>query len=265
MFDPPSGVFRFRYFIPATLILALLVLGWILLQGRMWNQTPTDRAVKKQETPPPPPASALVPSAPPEPMVLDLGGNRYSVGAITFDKKSRTISIPASVNMREGAVEYLLVGRNGKVHEAVFTTDADARDIHVAALLLGIKPSGDLGPENAAATVRRGGAVVAWAEWDRNGPPAKIFLNETVNLSDPSSGTTVDTLPASAWLYNGSRIEPDGAFAASRGGSIISIIRDDDALINNPGASRDNDEIHTPNALKLPKQGHPVRIVFQVK
>jgi hypothetical protein len=35
--------------------------------------------------------------------------------------------------------------------------------------------------------------------------------------------------------------------------------------VNNPGASRDNDEIHTPNAAKLPKKDHPVRIILQVK
>jgi hypothetical protein len=237
------------------------------------------QATEPQAVPPAPPAvqpanpevappanpSQATPPVAPEPMVRDLGDNRYAVGAVTFDKKARTITIPAAVNMLKGAVEYVLVQRKGKVHEAVFTTEADARDIHVAALLLGIKPAGDLGPQNTAATVRRDVAVVAWAEWDRNGPPAKVFLNETVNLSDPSSGTTVGTLPPGAWLYNGSRIEPDGVLAASRGGSIISIIRDDDALVNNPGTSRDNDEIHTPNDGKLPKQGHPVRIILQLK
>ncbi|MCP5532422.1 MAG: hypothetical protein H7A48_04565 [Akkermansiaceae bacterium] len=233
---------------------------------------------RKPEAPPLPERSAagdtaeasappLAPEAPADakPMVRDLGDGRFSVGEVTFDKTTRTITIPAAVNMREEAVEYVLVGNSGKVHESVFSTPAEARDIHVAALLLGVKPASDLGPENSAATVSRGGAVVAWAEWDRNGPPAKVFLNETVNVSDPETGEVVGTLPSGAWLYNGSRIEADGVFAASRDASIISIIRDGAALVNNPGASRDNDEIHTPNADKLPKKGHPVRIVLQVK
>jgi hypothetical protein len=198
-------------------------------------------------------------------MVLNLGGGRYSVGAVTFDRKTREITIPAAVNMREGPVEYVLVGNKGKVHEAVFTTDAEARDIHVAALLLGVKPEPDLGPENSATVVKQQGAVVMRVEWDRNGPPEKIFLNETVNQANPSTGEISGTLPSGAWLYNGSRIEPDGVFAATRHASIISIIRDDDALINNPGTSRDNDEIHTPNTAKLPKKGHPVRVIMKVK
>lgn len=214
----------------------------------------------------PAPAPAEVPSAvPTEPKVVDLGGGRLSIGAVTLDRKTRAMTIPAEVNMREGAVEYVLVSRGGKVHESIFVTDATATDIHVAALLLGLQPQPDLGPENAATIVRKQGAVAIRAEWDTNGPPQKVFLNETVNLSDPSTGKVSATLPSGAWLYNGSRMEADGVFAATRHGSIISIIRDDDALVNNPGASRDNDEIHTPNAAKLPKKGHPVRIVVQVR
>ena len=200
-----------------------------------------------------------------KPMVVDLGGGRYSIGTVLFDSKSRTITIPAEVNMREGAVEYILVGSKGKVHEAVFTTQAVAQDIHFAALLLKVKPAADLGPQNSAATLRRECAAVITVEWDRNGPPEKIFLNETVTLIDPSTKVVSATLPPGAWLYNGSRIEADGVFAATRSASIISIIRDDDALLNNPGATRDNDEIHTPNAAKLPQEGHPVRIILQLK
>lgn len=270
MVCPSSGASKIWKFLCAALVLCLLAGGWFLMKHR-----PKDPPIAVQ-APPPAPVSAVKPAetpaeptpapvTPPEPQIVDLGGGRISIGAVTLDRKTREITIPAAVNMREGAVEYVLVGRNGKVHEAVFTTDAGARDVHVAALLLGVKPEPDLGPENSAAIVRRQGAVAIRVEWDRNGPPEKIFLNETVNLSDPSTKAVSGTLPSGAWLYNGSRIEPDGVFAATRHESIISIIRDDDALVNNPGASRDNDEIHTPNAAKLPKQGHPVRIVLQVK
>lgn len=258
----------FRRLVLAAGILAIGFAGWLYFEdsgpGRPPSTARETVAEDKSEPPSPVPESGKSVPAP-EPMVRDLGENRYSVGAITFDKKARTITIPAAVNMTGEAVEYVLVSRHGKVHESVFITDADARDIHLAALLMGMKPAADLGPENAAATVRSGAAAIAWAEWDRNGPPARVYLNETVSLSDPSSGENTGTLPSGAWLYNGSRIEPDGTFAASRGGSIISIIRDDDALVNNPGASRDNDEIHTPNAEALPKTGHPVRITLQLK
>jgi hypothetical protein len=200
-----------------------------------------------------------------ETIVADLGGGRLSLGAVTLDRRTREICIPAVVNMREGPVEYVLVGRNGKVHEAVFSTDAEARDIHVAALLLGVKPQSDLGPPDSAAVVSGQGAVVIRVEWERNGPTQGAFLNETVTMSDPLTGQVSRLLPSGAWLYNGSRIEADGGFAATRSGSIISIIRDSDALVSNPGASRDNDEIHNPNSAKLPEKGYPVRILLKVR
>lgn len=254
-------------------LLTVLIVG---LMGGAWFFRNSDRSKSGKEAvapaaipvpaeKPAPSAPQAAPAAPTEPKVVDLGGGRLSIGAVKLDRKTRALTIPAEVNMREGAVEYVLVSRGGKVHESVFVTDATATDIHVAALLLGLQPEPDLGPQNAATIVRKQGAVVIRAEWDTNGPPEKIFLNETVNLSDPSTGAVSASLPSGAWLYNGSRMEADGVFAATRHGSIISIIRDDDALVNNPGASRDNDEIHTPNAAKLPKKGHPVRIVVQVR
>lgn len=210
--------------------------------------------------PPGTPAEAL---PGPAPVVEDRGGGCYRIGRIDFDQGARTITIPAAVHMREGPVEYLLVTRQGKVHETVFVTDADPRDIHVAALLLGVRPQPDLGPPDAAVEVGDRGAVTAWVEWERNGPPARVPLNEVVAVADPATGGRRGTLPGSSWLYNGSAIA-GAEFLASKVGSIVSIIRDPEALVNNPGASRDNDEIHTPNAGRLPKLEHPVRIVLKV-
>jgi hypothetical protein len=264
-----QGVLRILKWLSAVLILGLVLFAWLRLQV----PAPESGA---NHIPPPVPAPVPVPDVKPEPAAhmseipagstfVELGGGRLAIGAVTLDRKSREIIIPAEVNMREGAVEYVLVGRDGKVHESVFTTTAAARDIHVAALLLGMKPEPDLGPENSGTAVRRESAAVISVEWDSNGPPVRIFLNETVNLSDPSTDTVAGNLPSGAWLYNGSRFEGDGVFAATRYASIISIIRDPDALVNHPGTSRDNDKIHTPNAAKLPKTGHPVRIILHVK
>jgi hypothetical protein len=261
-----QGVAKLAKFFSAVLILGVLLgLGW-----RFHVFTPAPEATIVAPVPAPVPIVksepiARVHEAPAEPAVVDLGGGRVSIGTVTLDRNSREISIPAEVKMREGPVEYVLVGRAGKVHESVFTTHATAHDIHVAALLAGVTPEPDLGPQNSATAVRRESAVVIVVEWDQNGPPQRIFLNETVNLSNPSTGAASAQLPSGAWIYNGSRFEPDGVFAANRHASIISIIRDPDALVNHPGATRDNDEIHTPNAAKLPKIGHPVRIILRVK
>lgn len=196
--------------------------------------------------------------------VKDLGDGRFRIGHVEVDSARKTITLPATVHMDSGRVEYVLVTRSGKIHEAVFVTDAEPSHVHLAALLLGIKPAADLGPDHAAAPLGTTGVVQAWIQWDRNGPPARLSLTDTVTLAHPETGKPIGPLPSGLWLYNGSRVE-QGSFLADRDGSLISLIRDPDALINNPGASRDDDEIHVPHALRLPKVKTPVRVVLRVR
>ncbi|BCX46983.1 hypothetical protein HAHE_08910 [Haloferula helveola] len=224
---------------------------------------PTPEPSGPPESPP-----AEVPGATPpnESAVVPLGDERYRIGRVEFDKSKRTITVPAAVLMRENPVEYMLVTRKGKVHESVFVTDVEPRDIHVAALLMGMQPTAELGPMEQALAVPKGSAIQAWIEWDRNGPPAKINLHEALALTGAGGdGAGQSPAPATLWLYNGSRVQQDGTFVASRDGSVISIIRDGEALINYPGSTRDNDEVHIPNTEALPKVGHPVRIVFKLR
>jgi len=256
---------------PALRRTVLILLPAVALGGLGWLAW---RAVAAAPRPDPPvaaqpveprPIDAAAPGAEPAapgPSVVPLGGDNYRIGAIEFDRGRRTIRIPAAVNMVEDAVEYLLVTRTGKVHESVFVTDAAPADLHLAALLLGLRPSEDLGPLDAGMVPPRESAVEAWVEWDRNGPPARVPLHECVALAGPGSS---GGLPAGLWLYNGSRLVGGGTFTATRDGSLISIIRDPDALINYPGISRDDDELHRPNAGRLPPPQHPVRVVLRLR
>jgi hypothetical protein len=65
------------------------------------------------------------------------------------------------------------------------------------------------------------------------------------------------------WVYNGS-FAVAGVLAAQRGGSIIALITDPSALVNNPKPDRADDEIHLVNPQALPREGTPVEIVFKV-
>ena len=72
--------------------------------------------------------------------VQDLGDGRLAIGEVVADATTREISFPAQVNMRTGPLEYALVHANGKIHESLFKTAVRPEDIHLAALLLGMKP-----------------------------------------------------------------------------------------------------------------------------
>src|SRR5437773_10746835 len=66
----------------------------------------------------------------------EVGPGLFEIGRVRFSKTEGTVSIPAQVNMPEGAVEYFLVTTTGKTHESVFRTDAEPYHIQLAMLLL---------------------------------------------------------------------------------------------------------------------------------
>lgn len=59
---------------------------------------------------------------------------------ITVDAKAGTVSIPAVVNEARQEIEYLLIHRRGKTHEAVFVTKSKPSVINAALLMLGLEP-----------------------------------------------------------------------------------------------------------------------------
>src|SRR5438876_190024 len=66
----------------------------------------------------------------------------FHLADVKIDKRQRTVSFPAVMNLRQGAMEYFLVTSWGKVHESILRTDTEPFRIHVAMLLLGAKDAG---------------------------------------------------------------------------------------------------------------------------
>ena len=191
-----------------------------------------------------------------------LADGKLRIGGVTLDPVARTARFQASVNMVAGPIEYVLVTEAGKKHESVFLTSATPRDIHLAMLLLGVKPdAGNAAPDGKIAVPARA-AVTATVEWETNGPVAKHPLAETVSLTgnDPEEPTS-RTVADGAWLYSGSAFDGNG-FRAAREGNIIALIGDEAALLNNAGEDHRNDDIHVPNKKLLPRLGAPVTVVL---
>ena len=66
-----------------------------------------------------------------------IGPGIFEMGQVRLDKKDRTISFPAVLNLDHGPMEYFLVTPYGKKHESILRTGAQPFHIHVAMLLLG--------------------------------------------------------------------------------------------------------------------------------
>ncbi|HEX7859207.1 MAG TPA: YdjY domain-containing protein [Verrucomicrobiae bacterium] len=220
------------------------------------------------------------------PPVRELGNGRLQIGQIEVDAKAKAITFAAVINMRDGVVEYLVVNAKGKVHESLLRTDIEPFHIHTAMLLLGAKTA-----TNSEAA--------AFFDPKREIPGPKITIE--VALPPPEKkGVEIETLLAFAeskrpvnmndlphWIYNGSRftdtpgLEPVAAgapqrqqdskreaekvFMAQREGSIVSLIADPNALVNNPRKDRENDELWILNTEVIPPVGTPVQVSFKLE
>ena len=94
--------------------------------------------------------------------------------------------------------------------------------------------------------------------WQRGRKEVRRPLAEFVGIE-----SRVRPGPSRNWLYNGSFLV-NGEFAAQRGGSIVSLITDASALVNNPWPDRDDDEIHQVRGKALPPEDTPVEIILRI-
>jgi hypothetical protein len=198
--------------------------------------------------------------------VRQIDTNTLAVGLVTLHKAERTLTLPAKVNMVDQIIEYALVTTDGKRHESLLTTDAQPRDLHVAALLLGVKPAG-LAVANGVLKIPTAAEVEIEVNWPIHGGVRRMPLHQLVGqLKNADPGVTVreiEALEPGNWLYSGSETTP-GRFEAQAQGSFISVIADPAALINNPRLSRLNDKLHVPNKPQLPAVGTSVQVVIRL-
>ncbi len=187
-----------------------------------------------------------------------LPGGSFQVGLVRLEQSARSASFPAFVNLREVTTEYVVVHKTGKTHESIFRTDARPQDVHVAMLLLGVKPAmtNAFGPDGKG--VPTGTRVLCNISWTNDGARVEFAAEDLV-----LNRQTQEAMSRGEWIYNGSNFS-EGAFTAQRDGSIISTHIDPDALINNPRSGRENDDLYAPFEARLPPIGTPVEITIRV-
>lgn len=155
--------------------------------------------------------------------VKKIGANLYRVGGVTIDSKLQVAVFPAEVNQIIGLIEYALVTEQGKTHESFLSTKIKPRDVHVAMLLLGVKPPGNVSVE------------IAWKEggkWTRK-PITNCIAQYPLEVASEQENKETEKsfkLEPSSWTWTGSRVRPSGVLAADELGSILSLQPDPDAM-----------------------------------
>lgn len=189
----------------------------------------------------------------PKPTIDSIGNGIFKVGGVRLDKNTSTLSFPGSVNMTNLVVEYAIVGEKGKRHESVLAAKVPPHHIHLAALLLGAT--------NRTETVASGSPLAGhpmdiWISWSSGEVEMRVPLENLIR-----KGSEGPRMTRGVWLYNGSRVI-GGTFIAERDESIVSIMEDPDALVNNPRPGRENDDLWFVNGEVVPPMDTPVEITF---
>lgn len=273
--SPPSNHGTVAAF-PAALVVALILAAsqaFTVAQppspGSSRPEIPVALSAGPPDRSPPPEASAWS-----NMVIRPVGPGLFELGQVRFDRPNRTITFPATVNMLQGPVEYLLVAGYGKTHESILRTAAEPFHLHLAMLLLDAK--GAALPTNAPVTADRppprpgqltaptaqpfvGDSIHIDVAWIRDGTPVRQPASDFIlNLRDGQP------MSAGPWTYNGGQVV-QGFFTAQQIGSIAAVVSDPDALINNPRAGRDNDDIWAVRTNAIPPLNTPVEVILQLR
>ena len=188
------------------------------------------------------------------PKIRQISPGVFEIGKVRLDKATHSVTFPAVVNMTEAIVEYVVVTSQGKVHESLLRTDAVPKDIHVAMLLLDAKGSGtNVVPPDPLKPIP-GDPVSIEVSWTVKGKRKRVPAEKLIFNTE-----TKTNLSPGPWIYNGSLVE-NGTFLADPEGSIVSLITDPFALVNNPRPGRDNDDLCEVDSKAVPPLDTPVKV-----
>jgi hypothetical protein len=189
-------------------------------------------------------------------------GSAEKLPFIHVDAKARTIAIECQALNVNIPLEFFCVTDGGNEHESVLRTPAKPSDIHFALLMLGLTPG-------APATF-----LPARRLWlPPHGPPLHIECKYLLNgkpMDVPAyrmmrSLKTKKEMPPAVWVFDGSRVMPDGVYAADVTGYVVSICNFDLTMIDVPHmVSNSNETLEWEyNPDLVPPKGTAVTMVIE--
>lgn len=192
------------------------------------------------------------PSTPQSP-ISKIGPGLFRVGAIDLDvnKTSPTLRMPAQVNMQEGMIELLACSSEGKLHESLFLAHVEPYHLHLALLLMGLKPKGGVRYQGDTKQPQ-GDKVVIYVE--KNGRRrVEDYIWDRVREAP---------MERTGWVFTGSRMV-EGGYGAQLTRTLITTYRDPYAILDNPLPSGADDTVYEVNHRVTPPVGTTVTLVIQ--
>ena len=236
---------------------AMFVAGLLLsLESGAFAQGGPGGGQPPPEIPPPPPGPPPIPGELRELPRAELIGSGVRIGGVLVDPVKREATVPCELNMREGLLEYALVGDTGKRYESLLMTRVEPYDIQVALLLLGLKGGRPLEGQGDPRKPE-GDPVRLWVQW-QEGAEVKNLRIETLIRNGKLDKEMAET----DWVFTGSRMR-EGVFAAQMERSLIAIFHDPAAIIDNPLPEGGDDTAWFVNTGRTPPVGTAVTLKIQ--
>lgn len=187
-------------------------------------------------------------------------------GTVHVDEKAGTVSFAAvavKLDLQpqlKGVVEYVLVNKGGKDYESLFRAEVDAGALYEGLKKLGVQPGAPPADEKAPPT---GGKLKISVEW-KQGDQARKDPVEAFVL-DTKTGKPMEPV---AWVFTGSKqgFVPDlekTDLLVKQNKNLVALVQiDPTVLVMNPVLDASGHR-YKANKDLLPKEGTPVRIVFE--
>ena len=194
-------------------------------------------------------------NAPPITMITP---GHFEIGGVQIKKQEGVVEFPALVNMDNGLLEYLIVGRAGKLHESLLRTDIEPYNLQIALLMLGLEGTSNPLVEQGDPGIPEGDPVIIRVEWGKGMKPQRSRIEEWV--LNKENGNPLDPVE---WIFTGSVVS-NGVFMAQVEKSIVAVYHDPAAMIDNPMPEGVSDEIWFVNEKKVPEAGTPVTVIIEM-
>ncbi len=181
----------------------------------------------------------------------------FEIGSVRLDKEMGIVEFDAVINMNKGLLEYLLVGKSGKLHESLLRTDVEPFDLQIALLMIGLE--GTMNPLAGQGDTRI-----------PSGDPVKIILkiNKNGKIKDLPVESLIYTkgkdkkIESIDWVFTGSIVE-NGIFMAQAEKSIVALYHDPIAMFDNKSTEGASDEVWSVNSLTVPPVGTKVTVTIK--
>jgi hypothetical protein len=158
---------------------------------------------------------------------------------VTFDAGRKQVRVECEALGVEAPLELFCVRNGGSEHESVLRTPAKPSDIHTALLAIGLQPGKPLSYSEAANKwlPPQGPPLNINLEWEKDGKTVSVPAYRTMR-----DLKTKKEMKATHWVYCGSRVMDDGAFAADVTGYVVSVVNFDLTLIDIPELASNSNE-----------------------